>query len=130
MKNYFRLILIFIFASCAHNSQVKNDQAAQKQEKKPESTPEEDAVAVYTKLNEKLKGLIAKAKEAGPESVQFLGSDIYLKASAASMQGDSQTAGFLFENLAKLYPKDDYVKTRFAVEMVRQGQLRKAKNIL
>ena len=129
MQYYFRLILLVVFVSCAHGPRTKKVPVAEKKQANSQDAIQQE-VDTYAKLTIKLKKLMSKAKEAGPESVQFLGSDIYLKASAASMQGDSQTAGFLFENLVKLYPEDEYIKTRFAVEMVRQGQLAKAKTIL
>ena len=119
------LILISFLASCASQKAVTKEASGETQ-----ANGELTEKQVYERLSKKLDTLISKAQKAGPDSVKFLGSDIYLKASAASIQGDSQTAGFLFQNLSKLYPQDDYVKTRYAVELIRQGQLSAAQEIL
>ena len=86
-----RFVALIFLVACAHNPS-KDD--SQKDKGKAETTKEgeiasadaSEAEQIYVKLSEKLQNLISKAQKAGPDSVKFLGSDIYLKASAASIQ--------------------------------------------
>ena len=82
------------------------------------------------KVSQRLEELSIAAKASGPDKVQFLASDFYLKASAALMEGDYQTANLIFEQLEKLVPDDIYIKKKYAVSLVRTGKLDEAKKML
>ncbi len=62
-----------------------------------------------------------------PELRQFLGSDLFFKAADASLKGDVQTAVVLYKYLRELYPKDSFVGKKYAIELIRSGQLVLAK---
>jgi tetratricopeptide (TPR) repeat protein len=82
------------------------------------------------KVKAKLLVLVDAAKKsANPYSVNYLSSDLYLKASAASAGGDFSTANILYSTLLEL-TDDDYVKTKYAVSLIRAGDLSTAEQLL
>jgi len=82
------------------------------------------------KVKSKLLVLVDAAKKsANPYSVNYLSSDLYLKASAASAGGDFSTANILYSTLLEL-TDDDYVKTKYAVSLIRAGDLTTAEQLL
>jgi len=82
------------------------------------------------KVSSRLKELSVAAKASGPDKVKYLASDLYLKASAAQMEGDYQTANLIFTHLADLVPEAEFVMKKYAVSLIRTGDLEKAQEIL
>ncbi len=78
-------------------------------------------------LEKQMEVLRKQAQEAGPEAVKFLATDLFIKANDVSMRGDSLSAAFLFHQIVQLVPNDEYVKKKYAIELVRMGKLKKAK---
>jgi len=74
--------------------------------------------------------IIADAQAAGPLAVQYLSTDLYLKANDSASRGDLQTSVFLLEYVSKLNPNDLFVKKKWAIELIRTGQLEQAENLL
>lgn len=75
---------------------------------------------------EQIAQLVAEAQEAGPEAVKFLSTDLYLKASDASLRGDAPSAALLYKNLLVLQPQDIYLKKKYSIELIRLGQFAEA----
>lgn len=127
MFKIIHLLALTLLFSCA---QIK------KSENKPENkemTVEEIQAAnkkTLEAVSKRLKELAQAAKKAGPEKVRFLSNDMYLKASAAMMQGDYVTANVIFQNLVELVPADKFIKKKYSVSLIRTGELTKAKDIL
>ena len=82
------------------------------------------------KVSSRLKELSIAAKASGPDKVRYLASDLYLKASAAQMEGDYQTANLIFTHLIDLVPEDAFVQKKYAVSLIRTGDLEKSEEIL
>ncbi|MFN8369143.1 MAG: tetratricopeptide repeat protein [Bacteriovoracaceae bacterium] len=74
-------------------------------------------------VSKKLNEISIAAQEAGEETVQYLISDFYLKASISAMYEDHTTAYVLYENIYHLRPNDEYIKTKYAVSMIRVGKV-------
>ncbi len=110
-------ILTFVF-SCATQS-----------EKKPEAAKVEEKLS-FEQIDKNLEKLVLEAKKAGPKKVKFFSGDLFLKANAASMQGDYKTANLIYKHLVELVPNDDFVNKKFAVSLIRTGELKKSKNLL
>ena len=55
---------------------------------------------------------------------------MYLKASAAIMEGDYATANLIFERLVELVPDEQFIKKKYAISLIRTGDLEKAKLLL
>jgi len=85
---------------------------------------------MFDQASKKLDALVDESIEAGPVAVQFLATDLYIKANDASIRGDAKTASFLYKYVSKLQPKDSYVKKKYAVELIRVGELAEARNHL
>lgn len=74
--------------------------------------------------------LTDKALASSKETQEFLATDLYIKANDASLRGDAATAAFLFKYVYKLNPKDIYLKKKYAIELIRVGQLEESKSLL
>lgn len=130
MMTLFRLLfLTFFIASCATTrtetpQELKdNSQLSQAQIKQMN----EEAVE---RVSQKLKELSVAAKAAGSDKVRFLASDMFLKASAALMEGDYQSANILLESFLDLVPEDEFVKRKYAISLIKTGQIEKSEAVL
>lgn len=124
MNLFFTFLLM---ASCAATNvkqqKVQSDKLSQKE-------VEELNKKAVDKVSSRLKELSDAAKASGDDKVQFLASDMYLKASAALMEGDYQTANIIFKHLIDLAPNDNFVKQKYAISLIRTGEIEESKNIL
>lgn len=77
-----------------------------------------------------LKEMVAKAKSIGGRASEFLATDLFIKANDASIRGDYQTATQIFRYIVELQPKDNYLKRKLSIELIRIGELKEAENIL
>jgi tetratricopeptide (TPR) repeat protein len=82
------------------------------------------------KVSEKLKQLTIAAKASGEDKINYLSSDMFLKANSAQMEGDFQTANLIYSHLVNLVPKDNFVKKKYAVSLIRTGDLDKSEKLL
>lgn len=78
----------------------------------------------------RLNKLADEAKQVGEHAVNYLASDLYMKASAASMQGDAGSALILYKFLITLKPEDSFLKFKYAVELIKVGKLDEAKPVM
>lgn len=120
-------IAAFYLAGCSGLKNKKTTPLKESLEKIPTAatidTAEDNSVASVSK---QLSKLVEEAREKGPEAMKYVASDLYFKAADSSMLGDSQTAAFLFEHIHSLYPEDFYLKRKYAIELIRSGQLKKS----
>lgn len=139
MRNLLNTLLVLsimaLFTSCASNSGHKNKPSGKKnvsQSDKKLTTEEIRKMnnQAMDKVSQNLKKLSIAAQASGADAIKFLASDMYLKASAAQIEGDFQTANILFERLVELVPEDDFVKRKFAVSLIRTGELEKSQAYL
>ena len=135
------VIIGLILYGCASGGKKKleeskarvSEKASQQQsqvEEKSREVSEEEAKAAFKALSDRVDKLIAKAKEAGGETLGYLADDLFLKASAASINSDHLTARELFFNVLKIRPNDQYIKSRYAIELIRTGSLNDSLPIL
>ncbi len=82
------------------------------------------------KVSEKLKELTIAAKASGQDKINYLSSDMFLKANSAQMEGDYQTANLIYSHLVTLVPKDNFVKKKYAVSLIRTGDLDQSEKLL
>jgi len=130
------LLLISLFlSSCAQvtKGSGKRSSGSDSTDRQVHLTPEQIQKLnqeTMAKVSDKLKELSIAAKASGPDKVRFLSSDMYLKASAAHMEGDYQTANLIFKHLVGLVPEDNFVQKKYAVSLIRTGDLKKSEKIL
>ena len=105
-----------LFSSCALNKVVKARKI---------KTPDE----VMADVSDKLRALVVEAKKSGPDKVDFLSGDLFLKANSAAIQNDHHTANLIYENLTLLV-EDDFINKKYAISLIRTGELKKSKAIL
>lgn len=130
MKNFICLALSLVFlASCGslpkQVEEVKNKEKRGPSSHQPEF-PEQEALATSEELTQRIESIVKSAQEAGPESVEFLSSDLFLKANDSSLRGDAQTAAFLLRYIHQMNPEDMYVRKKWAIELIRIGKLKEA----
>lgn len=102
--------------------------------KVPEAATEEEKEAqikeAFGALEERMQKMIEVAKKGGPQAIEFLASDLFLKANDSSMRGDSHTASYLYKQLLTLKPEDDFLRRKYAVELIRLGSYEEAQKVL
>ncbi len=130
--NFNLRILTFIslalwLSSCAQTPKKKEVPA---QKHLSQKQIEELNQKTIDRVSKRLEELSVAAKASGPDKVRFLASDMYLKASAALMEGDYQTANLIFKHLVKLAPKDYFVKQKYAISLIRTGEIEASLKIL
>ena len=121
---FFVVMSTYVGCSTAHKKQKNLSQ-----EFTPEQLRDFNQKA-KEKVSERLKELADAAKSSGDDKVQFLASDMYLKASAAVIEGDYATANLIFERLVELVSDDEFIKKKYAISLIRTGDLEKAKILL
>ncbi len=67
--------------------------------------------------------MVEKAKENGAEASTYLASELYIKAMDASMRGQATTALFFLKFAQDLVPSDSYLAKKYAIELIKTGDL-------
>lgn len=126
-----RILLLFLCGllcgSCASGKR-KNMKA--EDQHLSESQVQELNQKAMQRVSKRLKELSIAARASGADKVRFLASDMYLKASAALMEGDYQTANIIFKHLIDLAPEDNFVKQKYAISLIRTGEIEESQKVL
>lgn len=140
VKLKFKTLLIFgavLMTSCS-SFKEKDESAADKMIKsevqdlgeRVSKENEQKLVEAFRILDERMKSMVATAQKEGPEAIEYLASDLFLKANDSSMRGDSHTAAYLYKQLLKLKPNDQFLKKKYGIELIRMGNLAEAQMVL
>lgn len=78
-----------------------------------------DALAIASK---RLEEMVIQAK-ANQSTVNYLATDLFLKGNMSLLDGDFETASVLFKHLVTLVPDDEFVQKKFAIALIRTGDL-------
>jgi tetratricopeptide (TPR) repeat protein len=116
-------LLTTILLSCSHNQRK-----IQLSDLSPEQMDELNREALIL-ASEKLGHMVTQAK-GKKESVTYLATDLFLKANMSLMEGDYLTASVLFKHVADLVPEDDFIQKKYAISLIRVGDLEKSKKVL
>jgi len=76
-----------------------------------------------------LEELVAKAKT-NATTATFLATDLFLKANMSLMEGDYLTASVLFKYVHMLAPQDEFVQKKYAISLIRAGDLEESQVVL
>lgn len=120
-------LFIFLFVSCAT---IKSDKSQVPTEELSQVELQKEHIEAQKRISKRLKELALAAKAAGSEKVKYLAGDMYLKASAALMEGDFQSANLVFEQLISLVPNDDFVKQKYAISLIKTGDFEQSEKLL
>lgn len=122
MKNVLFTFVLFLNFACATHKDSKNEKLIVNKVQKEEEKSKE----LVNRVDDHMRKLVADAKERGKFAVDFLASDLFLKANDASMRGDSLTAVFIYKHLVELAPSDVFLKKKYSLELIRIGKLNEA----
>lgn len=131
-KIMFKIVVILFslfLISCAQLQQKETEKKVARKHLSPEQIKELNDKTLHA-VSKRLEELSIAASTSGPDKVRFLANDMYLKASAAMMEGDFNTANIIFTHLVKLIPKDKFIKKKYAISLIRTGELTKSKEFL
>ncbi len=90
----------------------------------------EEAKRAREFVENSLAEVVADAKERGEESINYVASDLFLKASDASLAGDAASASLILKYVVELKPNDIYLRRKYAVELIKSSQLEEGKKEL
>lgn len=119
----FHVYLVGSLLSCSHTPPSEK-QAALTEEQVGQLNREALAIA-----SERLGQMVIQAKS-NKEATQFLATDLFLKANMSLMEGDFVTASVLFKHLATLVPDDEFVQKKYAVSLIRMGDVEASEPVL
>jgi tetratricopeptide (TPR) repeat protein len=119
-----QLSLLFILLSCSHvfyqaqnTAEYTDDQIVQFNR---------DAIEI---ASQRLEQMVAQARS-NPEASRFLATDLFLKGNMSLMDGDYITASILFKHLVTLVPDDEFIQKKFAVSLIKMGDVETAEAVL
>ena len=90
---------------------------------------EEATKKALENVSASLERFIEQSKD-NKDSVRLISGDLFLKANMSLLEGDYLTASALFKHVASLAPEDAFVQKKYAVSLIRLGDLEQAKVVL
>lgn len=117
------LSITMLITSCAHHSE---NSTGIKLTKDQEEDLNREALAI---ASERLERMVLEAKKSSTATT-YLSTDLFLKANMSLMEGDFVTASVLFKHLSVLVPEDEFVQKKYAVSLIRVGDLEGAEKVL
>lgn len=77
----------------------------------------------------RLEQMVSQAKN-NTQSINYLSGDLFLKANMSLLEGDFATAAVLFKYVADLAPEDAFVQKKYAISLIRVGNLDESQLVL
>ncbi|MFG1484653.1 tetratricopeptide repeat protein [Halobacteriovorax sp. RZ-2] len=133
IKNSLCTVALVTLVGCATTSSVKDDSDSKINEESQLSstiTDIEKARRAQEFVDQSLSEIVEEAKTKGEATVNFIASDLFLKAADASLSGDSVSASLILKHVVELKPKDIYLRKKYAVELIKSSQLEDGKKEL
>lgn len=117
----------FLSVSCAVMAPQKKIELADLTPEQVEHLNRESLALASAKLEQ----MVAQANSSSNKSaVNFLATDLFLKANLSLLEGDFLTASVLFKHVADLAPQDDFVQKKYAISLIRVGDLETSQTVL
>ncbi|HXH29761.1 MAG TPA: tetratricopeptide repeat protein [Bacteriovoracaceae bacterium] len=113
--------LSMFLSSCAHEKKYPQDLSLDQND-----FMNREALSIASKRLEEMVN-VAKSKNS---SVEYLASDLFLKANMSLLEGDYTTAAELFKHVVSLVPADQFVQKKYAVSLIRSGNLEISQSVL
>ncbi len=113
----FLIIHLSLLASCSSQLWKKKSPSPKIQTSKVETSKDKFELESFKK---DILSKIEKSKREG--NLDFLSNELFFKAMDASMNGHVEVSSFLFGQLYHLHPKDSYLASKYAIELLRKGE--------
>lgn len=119
------LLTSLMLVGCATQQNIRKPTLA-------DFTPEQleelnrDALVIASK---RLEEMVIQAK-ANQSTVNYLATDLFLKGNMSLLEGDYETASVLFKHLVTLVPDDEFLQKKFAIALIRTGDLESSMVVL
>ena len=129
MKNasilFYYFVFTSLFLSCAHNQNSKSLELTKLTSEQLEQLNHEALLVASSRLQEMV--IQAKASES---AANFLATDLFLKGNMSLLEGDYATAAILFKHLVFLVPDDEFLQKKYAISLIRVGDLEASMPVL
>jgi tetratricopeptide (TPR) repeat protein len=120
------LVLVTLWLEgCAHKAPVSPIELSDLSPEQQEQLNRE-ALIIASK---RLERMVEQAKTS-QQSVRYLATDLFLKGNMSLMEGDFHTASVLFKHVADLVPEDVFIQKKYAISLIRMGDLATAQTVL
>jgi tetratricopeptide (TPR) repeat protein len=124
---FFRFLLLITaflaFMSCSHRSKAPERVSFTDEQ---QDQMNRDALLIASK---RLEQMVIQAK-GNKTSTSYLATDLFLKGNMSLLEGDFVTAAELFKHLIELVPEDEFVQKKYAISLIRVGDLEKSQLVL
>ncbi|MEI8345952.1 MAG: hypothetical protein WCG27_00685 [Pseudomonadota bacterium] len=117
------LLVLGIFMSCSHSLPHSEKVSGLSGDEKEKALDPQEA-------DKRLEELVIRLSKEKGALAQFVADDLFLKATDASLRNEPQVATLLYKYVSLLRPEDEYLQRKYAVELIRNGDLETALNIL
>ena len=112
----------FLISSCSHYSPGQTENPIKHISFNPQ--------AELGIKGDELRAMVDSALKVGGKAPEYLATDLFIKANDASMRGDYQTAARIFKYTMELQPSDQFIKKKYAIELIRSADLKEAEKLL
>ena len=119
------LLTSFMLVGCASQQNLQKPQLS---DLSPEQVEELNREALLI-ASKRLEEMVIQAK-ANQSTVNYLATDLFLKGNMSLLEGDYETASVLFKHLVTLVPEDDFLQKKFAIALIRTGNLEDSLGVL
>lgn len=114
-----------LLASCAHQKALEKPSLSHFTPEQVEELNREDLKLASKRLEE----MVIQAK-ANQSTVNYLATDLFLKGNMSLLEGDFATAAVLFKHLVTLVPDDVFLQKKYAISLIREGDLATSMTVL
>ncbi len=118
-------LLALVSTGCAGLKQAPKPELA---DLDPEQLQELNREALNV-ASKRLGEMVAQART-NKSTQTYLATDLFLKGNMSLLEGDYATASVLFRHLTALVPDDQFLQKKFAISLIRQGELEEARGVL
>lgn len=127
LRHIFHLILtIQLLFSCSLNTFKKKEQL--------QLPVAQDKVVVnkfdFEEFKKQTLIKLEQSKRDGDQQIKYISDEMFFKAMDASMRGKTNISTWLFKQLYHLHPKDDFLASKYAIELLRGGEADESIKIL
>ena len=122
------LLFSLLFSACGHRAILKSPHTDGS--KKKVLQQEVDIQTIRKMAKKKLETMVSYTESLGPEAKEFLATNLFLKATHASLAKDYESSTLVYESILKLDPQDPYLVLKYAVDLIRLGKATQALSLL